>query len=243
MSRLADLQCFYRILDELEQRVGSMRVLGDSDGRMSWPDRGVYLFFEPGEVRQASGTGPRVVRVGTHALTTGAGTTLWRRLAQHRGVQSSASGNHRGSIFRLLVGQALIARDGLAAETWGSRSDAGKAGQRIGLSRHEVRELERPVERAVSAVLGAMPFLWVGVDDLPGPGSRRGFIERNAIALLSNLGEAPVDPPSEGWLGRFSDRANVRESGLWNNNHVAEAYDPGFLDVFEALAKTTAREA
>ena len=243
MSRLADLQRFYQILDGLEKEVGGKRVLRDCDARIGWPGRGVYFFFEPGEVREATGAGLRVVRVGTHALMTGAGTTLWGRLAQHRGVQRSGSGNHRGSIFRLLVGQALIARDGLAAETWGSRSDAGKAGQRIGLSGHQVREQERPVEHAVSAVLGAMPLLWVSVDDPPGPDSWRGFIERNAIALLSNLGKTTLDPASAGWLGHFSDRPNVRESGLWNNNHVAEAYDPDFLDVFEALAEKTARDA
>ena len=29
----------------------------------------------------------------------------------------------------------------------------------------------------------------------------RGYIERNAIALLSNYGKPAIDPPSPGWLG------------------------------------------
>jgi hypothetical protein len=49
-----------------------------------------------------------IVRVGTHALETGSQTTLWKRLSQHRGQARSGSGNHRGSIFRLIVGTALI---------------------------------------------------------------------------------------------------------------------------------------
>ena len=47
----------------------------------------------------------------------------------------------------------------------------------------------------MSTVIGAMPFLWLAVDDEPGAESLRGDIERNAIALLSNFGKQPVDPP------------------------------------------------
>src|SRR5690242_13971991 len=104
MDRRADLIRFYEILGTLEKKVGGKRTLAECDGRMPWPRRGVYFFFEPGEVRSDSGGGPRVVRVGTHALANGSTTTLWRRLSQHRGSKRSGGGNHRGSIFRLLVG-------------------------------------------------------------------------------------------------------------------------------------------
>lgn len=60
-------------------------------------------------------------------------------------------------------------------------------------------------------------------------------MERNAIALLSNRNKAALDPPSPEWLGRHCDGERVRESGLWNSNHVDEAYDPAFLDEFEQL--------
>jgi len=80
-----------------------------------------------------------------------------------------------------------------------------------------------------------MSFLWLGIDDQPGPDSLRAVIERNAIALLSNHERAAVDPPSPGWLGHSSDRPLVRRSGLWNQRHVEEAYDPTFLDVFQKI--------
>ena len=82
-----------------------------------------------------------------------------------------------------------------------------------------------------------MPFLWLNIDDEAGPASRRGYIERNAIALLSNYAKPPLDPPSPTWLGRHSDRERVRASGLWNSNHVDEPYDPRFLDLIIALAR------
>ena len=70
-----------------------------------------------------------------------------------------------------------------------------------------------------------------------GPRSERGYIERNAIALLSNYRREALDAASSGWLGRSCNRALVRESHLWNNRHVAEDYDPAFVDRLEALVK------
>ncbi len=84
-----------------------------------------------------------------------------------------------------------------------------------------------------------MRLLWLNVDDPPGPDSRRATLERNTIALLSNYNEPGPDSPSSGWLGRHSDRERVRRSGLWNNQHVEESYDRGFLDVLEGLIRET----
>jgi hypothetical protein len=85
-----------------------------------------------------------------------------------------------------------------------------------------------------------MTILWLEIDDDPGPHSRRGFIERNAIALLSNFDKPAIDPPSLGWLGHYSDKSRVKASGLWNQNHVDEKFDPIFLDEFEELASRSA---
>ena len=194
---------------------------------MKWPKRGVYFFMEPGEVRAETGDGPRIVRVGTHALKTGAKTKLWSRLKQHKGTASSGGGNHRGSIFRLIVGTTLIQKEDLDYPTWGKGGTAPR----------EVRKLEQPLERKVSTIIGDMPFLWLAIEDEPGPDSLRGYIERNAIALLSNYNHEkhPTDSSSQSWLGRYCDREKVRISGLWNSNHVDEDYDSAFLDVLARL--------
>jgi hypothetical protein len=93
------------------------------------------------------------------------------------------------------------------------------------------------LEREVSKTIGAMRFLWLGIDDEPGDQSERGYIERNAIALLSNYGKEPLDPASPTWLGHCCNRPRVRGSHLWNNNHVDEDCDPSFLDRLEALVR------
>jgi hypothetical protein len=129
-DRREALDELYAAIDELRRRLGGARRLADSTARSGWPDHGVYLFFEPGEHRE-DGDAPRVTRVGTHALTATSRTRLWNRLAQHRGSiggSNPGGGNHRGSVFRLHVGTALIARDGWpeAARSWGRGSSASR---------------------------------------------------------------------------------------------------------------------
>ena len=106
------------------------------------------------------------------------------------------------------------------------------------MARQDIRALEHPVEVKVSQEIGAMPFVWVEAEDAPGPNSVRAYIERNAIALLSNTGKAPIDPPSKHWLGLDADRAEIGQSGLWNVNHVAESYDPKFIGLFAELTRS-----
>ena len=218
-DRTHDLSRFYDLLAKFGEKTGGPLRLSDCSARMDWSKRGVYFFQEPNEVRSNTGTGLRIVRVGTHALMAKSKTTLWKRLRQHR------SGKHRGSIFRLLVGAALKKRDGWVCRSWGQSGSIPR----------EVRDSERPLEDAVSETLGNMSLLWLAVDDEPGPDSKRAYIERNAIALLSNYNKEPVDPASSGWLGWDSDRERVRRSSLWNNNHVDEQYDSAFLDTMESL--------
>ena len=207
-------------------------MLKDCDGRMDWPRRGVYFFFEDGEFRP-DGKTPRVVRVGTHAVSRGSKTKLWNRLAAHRGTQTGG-GNHRGSIFRLHVGGALLRRDDTLSpkpETWARGQSAPKT----------IRKAEAHVEQAVSAYIGSMPFLWVDANDEPGPSSVRRIIEKNSISLLSccsSTGET-ADPPSKQWLGHLCPNETLRRSGLWNVNDVEGEYDPAFLDVLEHCARGT----
>lgn len=223
MERNALLDRFYSLLDDLEQQVGGKQRLKDCDGYMDWPDRGVYFFFASDEHR-GDGDQLRLTRVGTHAVSTGAGTTIWNRLRTHRGALSGTyedGGNHRGSVFREQVGAALVERHSIHDEypEWGEGSSAGR----------DRRLAELNLERRVSDYIRELPFLWVAVDDEPGPESDRAYLERNAIALASNYGKEPIDPRGDGWLGTNSPSEKIRGSGLWNVNHVDESYDPDFL--------------
>jgi hypothetical protein len=228
ISRRKDLDEFYRILGELRERKGGCRRLGTCFSKMDWPERGIYFFFENGELRE-DGKTLRAVRAGTHAVAIGAISTLWQRLLTHRG------GNHRSSIFRRRVGEALLPNLGLPDDVREAISISWPTKD----VEREIGNAEAPLEAEVSKYICQMPFLWVKVDDAPGPQNMRVYLETNSIALLSNFRKPPTDPSSDNWLGRFSPVQKIRDSGLWNSNHVDAEYDPGFLLVLERYAILT----
>jgi hypothetical protein len=118
----------------------------------------------------------------------------------------------------------------LWVSTWGQGQSAPK----------NIREKEESLEYEVSRYIGTMPFLWVEADDVPSAESVRAYIERNAIALLSNstaVASKTIDPCSRTWLGLCCPSENVRSSGLWNSRCVMGAYDPEFLHVLLAAAQ------
>jgi hypothetical protein len=223
-NRLKDLIQFYALLARLEHATDGPYILSAFNKNQSIPKRGVYFFMESNEIRTDSGNGLRVVRIGTHGLKLNSKSTLSQRLSQHRGTMLSGGGSHRGSIFRLLVGTTII--DNFPdCSTWGQGSTA----------KGMIRTIEGPIEKEVSSVIGRMPFLLLNIDDAAEPSSLRGVVERNAIALLSNFEKHPLDQPSAEWIGHKCDRIKVRQSGLWNQNHVDQNYDPDFLQVMNML--------
>jgi hypothetical protein len=181
----------------------------------------VYFFREPGEFR-SSESSMRIVRVGTHAISSQSNASLRSRIRAHRGT-NNGGGNHRGSVFRKHVGFALLARDHRDHPTWGHRSSASAS----------VRESEKPLEARVSAYLGAMAVSWIAIPDEIDGRRARTIIERNSIALLASQGA--IDRPSSGWLGFRSPAEPIRRSGLWNVNHVDDVWDSEFLDVMESI--------
>lgn len=192
------------------------------------PERGVYFFLDPDEPGWRGY--PRVVRVGTHALKSGSSSTLRTRLGQHRGTQGRRSGNHRGSIFRLLVGQALIAAGEVPpCSSWGLGNTRSHAAVKLGEAEAAIKAEEEPIEMRVSAYLARLRVVCVAVSDPPGPDSVRGIIERGSIALLSEAARHGLVTGTAAWLGRWSDRPAIKASSLWNQNHVGEAWSSSFL--------------
>jgi hypothetical protein len=224
-TRFDELMC--RLMTGADQGLPLARLL--EGGRL--PERGVYFFLDPTTSNEEGQW--RICRVGTHAVSLGSKSTLRARLRAHLGTRSG-SGNHRGSIFRLHVGNALLRRDEREIATWGIGSVAPPA-----LRTSEVlREAEARHEQQVSDYIGQLPVLWVAVPDEASPASERSIIERNAIALLSQDAQRSV-MPANGWLGEHSPRREIRESRLWNLNYVDDDYARGFLAVLERAVAYT----
>jgi hypothetical protein len=139
-------------------------------------------------------------------------------------------------VYRKRVGEAIIEKHDLIDDY----PDWDKRWLSIDRERSVVRDEEYILERRVSTYIRDQPFLWVNLDDEPSADSDRAYLEQNVITLLSNFDEPPIDPRGGGWLGRYSQSREIRESGLWNVNHVGVQYDSGFLDVVEnAISNTT----
>ena len=236
-GRPSDIDRFHQLLARLEKRPLQGAALSAVLANASLPMRGVYFFREPGEMLEGAGPGGadqhRITRVGTHAVSAGSKSTLRARLRAHLGSKAGA-GNHRGSIFRLHVGNAFLRLDGQTLATWG----VGAVAPQSLRDSSEAMAAEAALERRVSLAIGAMPVLWVDVPDDPSPSSERAAIERGSIALLSN-GMAPLASPSSAWLGRSSVRQEIRSSGLWNLRHVSEAVNRSFLDILERAVERT----
>jgi len=223
-TRLGHIDRFYALLARVTaSSTGASRKLSQQTTTSVRHERGIYFFFEKGEMRMTSPFQERVVRIGTHAVSEGSKATLWNRLRTHRGG-ADGLGNHRGSIFRLHIGESLIRKGELEPvfATWGQGQSASA----------EVRASEQEIELAVSGHIGEMSVSWLEVPDEASADSDRGYLERNLIALLAGR-TGPLDLPSAKWLGRWSSREAVSYSGLWNVNHVYESFDPEALDVFE----------
>lgn len=93
MSRWDDLDRFYDLLENLEERVDGMQRLHECTGYMNWPDRGVYFFFADDEWR----------RDADHRRLTRVGTQLYRP------VQAPPFGAASGPTAVQIVGRTRMA--------------------------------------------------------------------------------------------------------------------------------------
>lgn len=226
-SIVRDLDRLYDMLSIAVLREQHLRVFGSCSGSAKWPRRGLYIFCDPRHRRMFKPNTFKIIRIGTHAVSKGSASSLWQRLKNHKG-QQDGSGNHRGSIFRLHVGSALMSTQSIMCPSWG-----------VGMSAIEdIRTRETALEMAVSKYLASLQVVALDVNDEPSKLSDRAYIEQNMIALLSGRA-GPVEIADESWLGYHCKNKAVRRASLWNVDYTELDYDPAFLDVVERYIAVT----
>jgi hypothetical protein len=220
LDRTDAVQAFYGIVEHMNAKSAILPLREALQNPL--PDQGVYFFFDPTEETRFSTQLGRLVRVGTHAVSAGSRATLRDRLRAHLGT-SDGYGNHRSSVFRLHVGEAIIRRDGIRKRfpEWGNGQSSSAS----------VRERERPLERKVSDVISKLHVANVKVADRAAKMSARSALERLTIALFTENYQ-PVDPPGPQWLGRHSAHDVISKVGLWNLREVGSKAD---LRVIETI--------
>jgi hypothetical protein len=161
------------------------------------PKNGIYVLFEDGET--AHGT-KRIVRVGTH---TGDGR-LRLRLRQH-----FMEGNKDISIFRKNIGRALLNRESdTFLKQWDLELPAQEAKGKIDLKR--LAEVENMVTEYVQKHFQLSVIEVEEKED-------RLDLESKIISTIARCDECK---PSAAWLGSYSPREKIRESGLWLTNEL-----------------------
>lgn len=234
------LQELYGELARLNERTDGPYYLSDVDGSLDWPDRGVYVLFDPEtDLEHQSRDQWYISRIGTVGDCKGSTSTLWDRLRAHRGTVSGAyadGGNHRGSIFRQHVGRCIIEREGLEEYPhW------GKAHRSLpdSVETTALREQEHSLELRVSQQIRKMPFLVIDIPGGPGPDCSRAMIEKNLIALTAHARRTTPGLIRDGWLGRCSPRGTIAHSGLWNLDHVNAFYSDSVIHDVESYIDQT----
>jgi len=219
--------------------------LGDVDGGLDWPSRGIYVFFTPDTTLSVDSVGDWYVsRIGTVGDCAGSKATLWERLRAHRGNERgtyAGGGNHRGSIFRKHVGRCLIERDGLHEEYpyWGvPHRDLPDD-----IETTPLREQEHRLKTRISKYIRQLPFLVTDVPGEAGPDSERAVLEKNLIALMAHARRTNPELRKTEWLGAHSPHTEIAKAGLWNIDHVNAFYSGDVVSTTDKfVSKTTSIE-
>lgn len=165
------------------------------------PLNGIYILFEKGEFAHGA---ERIVRIGTH---TGK-DQLRSRLEQH-----FMNENKDRSIFRKNIGRALLSRDkDPFLEKWEldltTRESKDKHSSGIDFAKQ--KEVEKMVTKYIQEKFSFVVF---EIRDK----KKRLKLESKIISTVSSCEECK---PSKSWLGLFSPKEKIRNSGLWLVNEL-----------------------
>ena len=165
------------------------------------PSNGIYVLFEKGETGHGTN---RIVRVGTH---TGEGK-LPSRLKEHFMKE-----NKDRSIFRKNIGRAILNKTNDSfLDQWEmnltSRADKERNWHHVD---HDKKNL---VEKQVTDYIRSQ--FWFVVLPVNPKESRLKLESR----LISTVSWCEVCGPSDNWLGLYSPKVKIQESGLWLVNEL-----------------------
>lgn len=165
------------------------------------PKNGIYLLFEKGEKGH---DGDRIVRIGTHT----GDNQLRERLKQHFLIE-----NKDRSIFRKNIGRCILnKRNDDYKDRWDLDLTSRKNKERFG----EVidKEFQQKIENEISEIIqGNFSFIVFEVKEK----EKRIFLESRLISEISNCNWCG---PGQGWLGNYSPKKKIRDSGLWQVNEL-----------------------
>ena len=183
------------------------------------PKNGIYVLFENGEIAHSV---DRIVRIGTH---TGQ-NQLYSRLNQHFLVE-----NKDRSIFRKNIGRAILNKNNDDFIKYWELDLTTRHSKEKYLGKIDNKK-QNEIEKAVTNYIqNNFSFIVFEVDDK----DRRLTIESKIISTVSLCGECKQ---TQQWLGNYSTKRKIIESGLWLVNELwKEPLNNEDINILEDIVK------
>lgn len=182
------------------------------------PENGIYFFYEQGEIWGHDGNKPRIVRIGTHKEG-----NFQKRIAEHYLLNASKMNFNKNrakpsdrSIFRKNIGRALLnKRVDSYLKVWEIDFTKRKNKERFSSLRNIEKEME--IESEITRIIRSkFSFRFIEVAREHVRLGKRG-LER---PLIGTIAHCNLCRQSNEWLGRYSPKKQIRESGLWLVHHL-----------------------
>ncbi|HLE08022.1 MAG TPA: hypothetical protein VI914_00140 [Thermodesulfobacteriota bacterium] len=167
----------------------------------SIPKNGIYIIFEKGETYDGL---DRIVRIGTHT----GNNQLRSRLYQHFTKE-----NKDRSIFRKNIGRCFLNKESNPyLKVWNLDLTTKERRKKNASLINEAfqSQIEKKISRYIQ---GNLSFAVIEVDNK----EERLYLESRIVSTISLCGRCK---PSFTWLGLYSPKDRIRESGLWQVNEL-----------------------
>lgn len=182
------------------------------------PENGIYFFYERGEFWGHDGEHPRIVRIGTHK-----GNNFRSRIDDHflfnarkMNFDQMKPGPKDRSIFRKNIGRALLNKENDEyLSSW--NIDFTSREKREGNSHLRDIQKEKILETKITKILrDRFSFRFLVVDNQINRMGSKGL----ESSLIGTVAQCRVCRPSGNWLGNYSPKRDIKESGLWLVQHL-----------------------
>lgn len=182
------------------------------------PENGIYFFYENGEKWGHGGNRLRIVRIGTHR-----DGNFRSRIKEHYLIDQSKMNFNKNnpkpsdrSIFRKNIGRALLNRDkNDYLQIWDT--DFMKRKNIESLVHKRDIDTEKKTESEITKILREnFSFRFVIIDIQTERMGSEG-LESSLIGTVANCG---LCRPSLNWLGNYSPKIEIKNSGLWLVQHL-----------------------
>lgn len=196
------------------------------------PENGIYFFYEEGEIWGHGGCHLRIVRIGTHR-----GSSLRSRIKEHYEPDMNFDKNRPKpsdrSIFRKNIGRALLNKTNHPyLKIW--EIDFTLRENREGFENSRDIDIEKEVESKITEILKEkFSFRFIIIDD-------KNVRKRLERALIATVAKCRRCRPSSIWLGNYSPDQRIKESGLWQTQHInhSEINEQDKQEIVNAIKKT-----